>query len=70
MGVATPDVLGGENIHGRGTLAKKVGQIIPKGSAADERKPQVLIDLCAPSMLQPELHTHMGSVYYTRPGQY
>ena len=41
MGVATPDVFGGENIHGRGTLAKKVGQIIPRGSVADERKPQV-----------------------------
>jgi hypothetical protein len=40
MGVATPDVLG-ENIHGRGMLAKKVGQIIPQGSVADERKPQV-----------------------------
>jgi len=38
MGVATPDVLGG---YGRGTLAKKVGQIIPQGSVADERKPQV-----------------------------
>lgn len=41
MGVATPDVFLGENIHGRGTLAKKVGQIIPQGSVADERKPQV-----------------------------
>lgn len=40
MGVAIPRCFGG-NIHGRGTLAKKVGQIIPQGSVADERKPQV-----------------------------
>lgn len=59
-------MLGG-SIHGRGTLAKKVGQIIPQGSVADERKPQVLIDLCAPSMLQPErVHTW---VVCTTPGQ-
>lgn len=41
MGVAIPQDVRGENIHGRGTLAKKVGQIIPRGSVADERKPQV-----------------------------
>ena len=38
MGVAYPRWGG---IYGRGTLAKKVGQIIPRGSVADERKPQV-----------------------------
>jgi len=30
----------GGDIYGRGTLAKKVGQIIPRGSVADERKPR------------------------------
>ena len=30
----------GGGIYGRGTLAKKVGQIIPWGSVADERKPR------------------------------
>lgn len=39
MGVAVPPRWGG-GIYGRGTLAKKVGQIIPRGSVADERKPR------------------------------